>query len=142
MAQAKHGDTVRLHYTCKLDDGKVFDTSSECEPLQFTIGEDQVTADLELAIVGMNPGESKNIKIPADRAYGPYCDEMVLVVARSEFPEDLKPEVGQKLQIRQEDDEEIAVLVTHVSELSVTLDANHPLATKDLTIDISLIEIV
>jgi peptidylprolyl isomerase len=142
MAQAKHGDTVRLHYTCKLDDGKVFDTSSEYAPLQFTIDEDQVTADLELAIVGMNPGESKNIKIPADRAYGPYCDEMVLVVARSEFPEDLKPEVGQKLRIRQEDDEEIAVLVTHISELNVTLDANHPLATKDLTIDISLIEIV
>jgi FKBP-type peptidyl-prolyl cis-trans isomerase 2 len=142
MAQVKHGDTVRLHYTCKLDDGKVFDTSSKCAPLQFTIGEDQVTADLELAVVGMNPGESKNIKIPADRAYGPYCNEMVLVVARSEFPEDLKPEVGQKLQIRQEDDEEIAVLVTHVSELSVTLDANHPLATKDLTIDISLIEII
>jgi peptidylprolyl isomerase len=142
MAQAKHGDTVRLHYTCKLDDGKVFDTSNKCEPLQFTIGEEQVTADLELAVVGMNPGESKNIKIPANKAYGPYCNEMVLVVARSEFPEDLKPEVGQKLQIRQEDDEGIAVMVTHVSESSVTLDANHPLATKDLTIDISLIEIV
>ena len=142
MAQAKDGDTVKVHYTGKLEDGTVFDTSINRDPLQFTIGEEQVTADLELAVVGMNPGESKNIKIPADKAYGPYCNEMVLVVARSEFPEDLKPVVGQKLQIRQEDDEGIAVMVTHVSESSVTLDANHPLATKDLTIDIHLVEIV
>ena len=142
MAQAKHGDTVKVHYTGKLEDGTVFDTSINRDPLQFTIGEGQIIPGFEQAVVGMNPGESKTTKVPADKAYGSHHKEEVLVVDRNQFPVDLKPEVGQKLQIRRTDGQTSVVTVTDVSESSVTLDANHPLAGKDLTFDIQLIEIV
>ena len=141
MAQAKNGDTVKVHYTGKLDDGSVFDTSADREPLQFTIGEGQIIPDFEKAIIGMNPGDTKNIQIPSDNAYGPHDEERVMVVDRSEFPEDLKPEVDQRLQVRQSDGQVFAVTVTDVSESKVTLDGNHPLAGKDLTFDIQLTEI-
>jgi peptidylprolyl isomerase len=141
MAQAKTGDTVKVHYTGKLDDGTVFDTSADREPLQFTVGEGQLIRDFEQAVVGMNPGESKTIQIPAENAYGPHHEEMIMVVDRSEFPEDLEPKVDQMLQVRQQDGQTFAVKVTDVSESKVTLDANHPLAGKDLTFDIQLSEI-
>jgi len=142
VAEAKHGDTVKVHYTGKLEDGTVFDTSIERDPLQFTIGQGQVIPGFEKAVVGMNAGESKTTKAPADKAYGPYRKEMLLVVDRNQLPGDLKPTVGQQLQSRQADGRTIRVAVTDVSESSVTLDANHPLAGKDLTFDIQLIEIV
>ena len=103
MAQVKTGDTVKVHYTGKLDDGTVFDTSADREPLQFTIGEGQIIPDFEQAIVGMNPGESKTVQIPSDRAYGPHHEEMVMVVDRNEFPKDLEPKIDQMLQVRQAD---------------------------------------
>jgi peptidylprolyl isomerase len=142
MAQAKHGDTVRVHYTGKFTDGEVFEASVEDQPLQFTIGDDQVITELEQAVVGMTTGESKTIKITADNAYGPYRDELVFVLDRDRFPENLQPEVGLDLVIREGDDTGLRVTVINVSESSVTLDANHPLAEKDLTIDIHLVEIV
>jgi peptidylprolyl isomerase len=142
MAQAKHGDTVRVHYTGKFTDGEVFEASVEDQPLQFTIGDDQVITELEQAVVGMTTGESKTIKITADNAYGPYRDELVFVLDRDRFPENLQPEVGLDLVIREGDDTGLRVTVIDVSESSVTLDANHPLAEKDLTIDIHLVEIV
>ena len=142
MAEAKNGDTVKVHYTGKLDDGTVFDTSIDREPMQFTIGEGQLIPDFEQAAVGMNPGESKTIQIPAENAYGPHHQEMIMVVERSQFPEDLKPEVGQQLQVRQADSQDFVVTVMAVSDSKVTLDGNHPLAGKDLTFDIQLAEIV
>ncbi len=142
MAQAKTGDTVKVHYTGKLDDGTVFDTSADREPLQFTIGQGQLIPDFEQAVVGMNPGESKTVQIPSDNAYGPHHEEMVMEVRRKEFPADLDPEVDQRLQVQQQDGQTFAVTVTAVSESSVTLDANHPLAGKDLTFDVQLTEIV
>ncbi|MBA7531725.1 FKBP-type peptidyl-prolyl cis-trans isomerase SlyD [subsurface metagenome] len=142
MAQAKHGDTVKVHYTGKLEDGTVFDTSVDCDPLQFTIGEGQIIPGFEQAVLGMNPDESKTIKIPTDEAYGTRREEMVMVVDRNQLPADLNPAVGQQLQNRQPDGQTIVVTVTEVSESSVTVDANHPLAGKDLTFDIQLVEIV
>jgi len=142
MAQAKTGDTVKVHYTGKLDDGTVFDTSVEREPMQFKIGEGQLIQDFEQAVVGMNPGESKTVQIPSDNAYGPHHEEMILVVNRSEFPADMAPQVDQKLQVRQQDGGDFVVTVTDVTESKVTLDGNHPLAGKDLTFDIQLTEIV
>jgi len=142
MAGAKNGDTVKVHYTGKLEDGTVFDTSVERDPLQFTIGQGQVIPGFEQAVVGMNPGESKTSKIPADKAYGPHRKEMILVVDRNQIPVELKPKVGQQLQSRQAEGRTIRVTVTDVSESSVTLDANHPLAGKDLTFDIQLVEVV
>jgi peptidylprolyl isomerase len=140
-AQAKDGDTVQVHYTLKLEDGTVFDTSIGGDPLQFTIGDGQLIPGFEQAVVGMSPGESKTVEIPADEAYGPYLEELVMVVDRDQLPEDLQPEVGQQLQIRQPDGQTILVKVIDVSESSVTLDANHPLAGEDLTFDIELVEI-
>jgi len=142
MGKAKKGDTVKVHYTGKFKDGKVFDSSEGRDPLQFTIGERQVIAGFEEAVEGMNPGESKSAKIPPEKAYGPRRKEMVVAVNRSQFPPDLEPKVGQRLQLRQADGRMIKVSVTGVSESNVTLDANHPLAGKELTFDIQLVDIV
>jgi FKBP-type peptidyl-prolyl cis-trans isomerase 2 len=141
MTQAKDGHIVKVHYTGKLDDGTVLDSSIDREPKLFTIGATQVNQSFEQAVVGMNPGESKTIKIPANKAYGPHRKEMTQVIARSQFPKHLKPEVGQNLQDRQANGQTIKVRVTDVSESSVTLDANHPLVGKDLTFDIQLVDV-
>ncbi len=141
MVQAQLGDTVKVHYTGKLEDGTVFDSSAERDPLEFSLGEGRVIAGFEEAVVGMSPGDSKSASIPADRAYGPYRQEMVMVVDRQQIPADLSVNVGQQLQIRQKSGEAIPVIVTDVSESKVTLDANHPLAGQDLTFDIRLVEI-
>jgi len=143
MAQAQLGDKVKVHYTGRLDDGTVFDSSIISDPLEFTIGEREVVPGFEEAIIGMSPGESKNVKVPVDKAYGPRRDDMMIVVERDKFPPDIEPEVGQQLEIRQrEDGQTFPVTVTDVSESSVTLDANHHLAGKDLTFDIQFLEIV
>lgn len=142
MGQAKHGDTVKVHYTGKFEDGTVFDTSNNRDPLEFTIGEKQVIPGFEQAVVGMSPGESKTTQVPAERAYGEHRKEMVAVIGRNRFPEKLDPKVGQQLQIRQQDGLTTLVTVTDVSESTVTFDANHPLAGKDLTFDIQLVEVV
>ena len=141
MAKAKKGDTVKVHYTGKLDDGEVFDTSTNSEPVEFKIGEEKIIDGFEQAVLGMQVGESTTVKIPSDKAYGEYKDEMVLEVGRDQLPPDLDPEVGQKLQLTQADDKMIIVTVTEVSESKVTLDANHPLAGKNLNFEIELVEI-
>jgi FKBP-type peptidyl-prolyl cis-trans isomerase 2 len=141
MAQAKPGDTVKIHYTGRLEDGTVFDSSANREPLEFTLDGGQVIPGFEQAVVGMTPGESKTEKIPMDQAYGPHRPEMVLEVSRQQMPPELQPEVGQQLQVQQPDGQTIPVFVTEVTESTVTLDANHPLAGEDLTFDIELVEI-
>ncbi|MBI5025265.1 MAG: peptidylprolyl isomerase [Nitrospirae bacterium] len=142
MTQAKHGDTVKIHYTGKLEDGTVFDTSIGREPLQFKIGENQVIQGFEKGIIGMNPNESKTITIPSDEAYGPYRKEMVLDIPVNQFPPSIQPEIGQQLELRQPNGQAIIVAVIQASESHVTLDANHPLAGKNLIFDIQLIEII
>ncbi|RJP22319.1 MAG: peptidylprolyl isomerase [Candidatus Abyssobacteria bacterium SURF_5] len=141
MNKAKEGDKVRVHYTGKLDDGTVFDSSADREPLEFTIGEEQVIPGFEQAVIGMEPGETKTAAVSPDRAYGPYREEMIVEVDRSQFPDDLEPEVDQRLQMRRADGHSIVVRVADVSAESVLLDANHPLAGKDLIFDIELVEI-
>jgi peptidylprolyl isomerase len=143
MAQAKNGDTVKVHYTGTLEDGTVFDSSADRNPLQFTVGEGQVIPGFEDGVIGMNPDESKSIKIPSDKAYGPYRDELVITLGRDQFPKDLNFKVDQQIQlVREDDNQSFLVLVTDVSESMVTLDANHPLAGQDLMFDIQLIEII
>jgi len=142
MTQAKQGDTVQIHYTGKLGNGTVFDTSLNRHPLQFTIGKGQVIAGFEQAVVGMNTGESRTAVIPVDQAYGPRRDDMIVTMERSKLPPDLNPEVGQRLEMTQMDDKTMLVTVTAVTEATMTLDANHPLAGKELTFDIQLISIV
>jgi FKBP-type peptidyl-prolyl cis-trans isomerase 2 len=142
MTQAKQGDMVKVHYTGKLEDGTVFDSSQKKDPILFKIGEGQVISGFDQAVVGMSPGESKTAKVVADKAYGPHREEMVLKVERSQFPEKVEPQVGQQYQIPQEDGKKNIVTVTNISGASVTLDGNHPLAGKDLVFDIELVEIV
>lgn len=141
MTQAKTGDKVKVHYTGKLADGTEFDTSVDQEPLEFTLGAGEVIPGFEEAVLGMNPGETKTTTIPADNAYGGYDDELVLEVERGQFPEGVTPEVGQRLQLHQEDGQVFGAVVTEVDGDTVTLDANHPLAGQNLTFDIELVEI-
>jgi peptidylprolyl isomerase len=142
MTQAKQGDTVKVHYTGKLDNGTVFDSSRNREPLQFSIGDGGFIPGFESAIIGMAPGESKTAKLSSDEAYGPRRPDMVIAVEREKMPEDLSVEIGQQLFIRQEQGQPIPVTVTELSDAMVTLDANHPLAGQDLEFDIQLVEIV
>ncbi|PSB12762.1 peptidylprolyl isomerase [filamentous cyanobacterium CCP2] len=141
MTQAKQGDTVAVHYTGKLEDGTVFDSSEGREPLQFSIGGGNLIPGFEQAVVGMAPGESKTATITADDAYGPYHEEKVLVVDRQQMPDNIPMNVGLRLQIQQPSGPAIPVVVTDVSEAQVTLDANHPLAGEDLTFEIQLVSI-
>lgn len=139
---AKSGDTVKVHYTGTLDDGTQFDSSAGREPLQFKLGGGQIIPGFEEAVLGMSPGDSVTKIIPADQAYGPHREEMVLIVDRDAFPENITPTPGQQLEVRQSDDRTIDVVVTKVTAENVTLDANHPLAGQDLTFEIELVEIV
>jgi len=142
MAQVTSGDTVRVHYTGTLTDGSTFDTSEGREPLEFTAGGGQVIPGFDQAIAGMEPGDTKTVEIPADEAYGPQREEMMLRVTPDQFPEDMDPQVGQELQLSQPDGQSVVVRVVDIAEDSVTLDANHPLAGEDLTFEITLVEIV
>ncbi len=142
MAQAKQGDTVNVHYTGKLEDGTVFDTSRSRHPLQFTIGKGQVIAGFEQAVIGMNAGESKITTIPVNQAYGQRRDDMIVTMRRDQLPSDLNPEIGQRLELTQMDDQTILVTVMSKTDSTMTLDANHPLAGKELTFDIELVGIV
>ncbi len=142
MAKAKLGDTVKVHYTGKLDDGVEFDSSSGREPLKFTLGSKQVIEGFEKGVIGMEVNETKTLTVPSEEAYGPYHKELALDIPVEQFPPHIQPEVGQQLQLTQPDGQPINVMVTQVTETTVTLDANHPLAGKDLTFDIQLVEIV
>jgi len=147
MSQTKHGDTVKIHYTGKLEDGSVFDTSIDSDPLQFTIGENQVIQGFEKGVTGMEINESKTITIPPDEAYGPHHEEMVFNIPVAQFPPDIEPKIGQQLQLSQENGQTMIAVVTqlsesNVTESNVTIDVNHPLAGETLIFDIQLIEIV
>lgn len=141
MVEAKNGDTVKIHYKGKLEDGTIFDNSFDREPLEFTIGAGRLIPGFEVAVIGMVPDESKTVTILKDQAYGPYREDLVMALGRDQIPEDMKIERGQQVQVRQEDGRIFPVMVTEISESSVTLDANHPLAGQDLTFELLLVEI-
>ena len=140
MAQAKSGDTVKVHYTGRLDDGTVFGSPDGQEPIQFVIGANNIIAGLKEAVIGMALGESKTVKIAANRAFGPHLEEAVKVVDRNKCPEDVV--LYQKLEMTEGDGRKTVVKVIEISESKVKLDTNHPLAGEDLTLDIELLEIL
>ena len=142
MAQAKTGDTVRVHYTGRFNETEIFDTSEGREPLEFTIGEGNVIPGVEKAVIGMSPGEKKTANIACADAYGEWQEGLVIELGRDQLPPHIDPQPGQQLEYRQPDGRSIIFLVTNVGESSVTLDANHPLAGKDLVFDLELVEIV
>lgn len=141
MAQAKTGDSVQVHYTGRLQDGTVFDTSREREPLQFVLGQGQVIPGFENAVVGLEPGQSTTAEIAPENGYGDRRDDLVLDVERDRLPDDMDPQVGQQLQLRQQNGQAIPVTVTGVNDSAVTIDANHPLAGQMLVFDIELVDI-
>ena len=141
MTQAKSGDTVKIHYTGTLSDGTVFDTSNNKDPLQFTIGGGQVIVGFDEAVTGMAVGEIKTAEINCDKAYGQRDASLVMVVDKKQVPPELKPEIGQRLEVGSPNGELLAVTVIDVGEEDITLDANPPLAGEDLTFEIELLEI-
>ena len=141
MKKAGTGDNVKVHYKGSLDDDSVFDSSLDCDPLEFKIGGGQVIPGFEDAVIGMQVGETKTSRITTDKAYGSRLEETVIVFERDQLPKDFQPNVGQLLQFRRDDGQVIEVTVTGVSDTSVTFDGNHPLAGKDLIFEIQLLGI-
>jgi peptidylprolyl isomerase len=140
--QAETGDTVRVHYTGRLQNGEVFDTSAGDEPLEFTLGQGQMIRGFEQAVLGMQVGDNKTVTITVDEAYGPRRDDLILEVSRDELPDDLEPDVGMLLQSSQPDGSVIIFTITEVSDTTIKVDGNHPLAGLELTFDIELVEII
>ncbi len=141
MAQAQQGDHVHVHYTGRLEDDTVFDESDEDTPLAFTLGENQVIPGFERAVLGMEPGDEKTTEIAPDDAYGDHREDMVMELGRAELPDDLEPQIGQQLKLRLQDGRTVPVLIREISDESVTIDANHPLAGRTLVFEIELVDI-
>jgi peptidylprolyl isomerase len=141
MTQAATGQTVKVHYTGKLDDGTVFDSSVGKEPLSFTLGSGEVIAGFNNGVLGLTVNESKTVKIPATEAYGPHQAGMVVELPKTEIPPHLKLKPGQRVQVSAPQGGMMTLNVVAETETTITLDGNHPLAGKDLTFDLQLVEI-
>ncbi|TVR19393.1 MAG: peptidylprolyl isomerase [Balneolaceae bacterium] len=141
MSIAKDGDTVKVHYTGTLENGEVFDTSQEREPLEFTLGQGQLIPGFEKAVIGLNVGDSTKVEIPSGEAYGEMREDLVINVPKDQLPADVEPQIGMQLQVNQPNGQPVPVRITNVGETDLTLDANHPLAGKDLSFEIKLVEV-
>ncbi|MBI5663907.1 MAG: peptidylprolyl isomerase [Nitrospirae bacterium] len=141
MKPAESGNTVKVHYTGTLDDGNEFDSSRERDPLEFTIGDGQMIPGFEKAVTGMNVGDTKTVKITANEAYGAHREELVIKISKSQFPGNIVPVAGLQLSLKSPEGQIVTAVITSIEGDSVLLDANHPLAGKDLTFDIELVEI-
>lgn len=141
MSEAKQGDTVHIHYTGRLADGTTFDSSKDRDPLELTLGEGAVIPGFEKAIEGMTVGDQKTAEIPVNDAYGPRRDELVMDVPRTQLPDGMDPKPGEQLRMQTPDGQAVPVVVAGTSDEAVKIDANHPLAGKDLTFDLLLVKI-
>jgi FKBP-type peptidyl-prolyl cis-trans isomerase 2 len=141
MTKVKANDTIKLHYTGTLKSGEVFDSSEGKEPLEFKVGSGQVIPGFDNGVMGMEVNEEKKINIPASEGYGEVREELIQQVAKSELPAEIKPEVGLNLVSKTPDGNEIPLVVTEVTDEHITVDANHPLAGKDLTFQVKLVAI-
>jgi FKBP-type peptidyl-prolyl cis-trans isomerase SlpA len=141
MSLVKENDTVKVHYTGKLADGQVFDSSEGKEPIEFTLGQGQLIPGFEKGLIDMKLNEKKTINIPKDEAYGDSREDLVQEVQKSELPEEIKPEVGMGLVSKSQDGREMNLVIAEVKEESIVVDANHPLAGKDLIFDLEVVEI-
>lgn len=139
--KAKKNDNVKVHYTGTLTNGEVFDSSVDREPLGFTIGAGQMIKGFDQAVDGMELNEKKTINIPAAEAYGERNDELMQMVAKSDLPDDMDPQIGQTLVATGPGGQQSHVVVAAVEEENITIDANHPLAGKELIFEIELVEI-
>jgi FKBP-type peptidyl-prolyl cis-trans isomerase 2 len=141
MTQAKPGTTVSIHYTGTLADGSTFDSSEGRDPLTFEMGAGQIIPGLEAALSGMTAGEAKTVTIPAAEAYGDHNPQAVQQVPREAVPDHIPLDLGTQLQVQTQDGRALPVVVTEVTEEQVTLDANHPLAGKDLTFAVEVVSV-
>ena len=141
MSKVKKNDKVKVHYTGRLTTGEQFDSSAGRDPLEFTVGAGQMIPGFDEAVEGMELNEKKTITLSPDQAYGPVHDQLINEVDRNQLPPDMQPEVGQTLMASSPDGRQTRVQVTEVKENSITIDANHPLAGKELVFDIELVEI-
>jgi FKBP-type peptidyl-prolyl cis-trans isomerase 2 len=141
MSQVKENNTVKVHYTGKLSDGQVFDSSEGKEPLEFTLGQGRLIPGFEKGLMDMKLNEKKTITIPKEEAYGEISQDLIQEVQKSELPQEITPEVGMGLVSKSSDGQEMNLQVVEVREASIVLDGNHPLAGKDLTFDLEVVEI-
>ena len=139
--KAQQGDTVAVHYTGKLDSGEVFDSSQGRDPLEFTVGSGQVIPGFDQAVDGLEVGESREVRIEPDDAYGEPRDDLKVDVSRDQFPNDAEPEIGQQVQVQVAPGQNRVATIAAVQEDSITLDLNHPLAGQPLTFEVELVEI-
>ncbi len=142
MAEAQRGDVVRVHYVAKLDDGSVVDSSRASEPVEFALGHRKVIEGLDDAVVGMKPGSIKTERVPPERAFGERREQRVIEMSRGDLPDWLDPEPGQILRTRQPSGDIRFVTIRKVADERVMIDANHPLAGEELTIEMELVEIM
>ena len=141
MAVAKKGDKVSVHYTGKLNDGTVFDSSEGREPLAFELGAGQMIPGFDAGVEGLALGEKKTIEIKSDQAYGQKNSELIFDVPKNQLPEELKPEAGQTLWAQTASGQPAKVLIIEVKDEAVTIDSNHELAGEDLTFEVELVSI-
>eukprot|EP00095_Tigriopus_kingsejongensis_P007070 snap_masked-scaffold1564_size35542-processed-gene-0.1 protein:Tk07070 transcript:snap_masked-scaffold1564_size35542-processed-gene-0.1-mRNA-1 annotation:"fkbp-type peptidyl-prolyl cis-trans isomerase" len=141
MSHAKQGDTVQIHYKGTLDDGTIFDSSEGRDPLEFAVGSGMIIPGLDKAIPGMAVGDAKVVNVPCLEAYGEVDTENRQPVPRDQFPDDIPMEIGTQLQMQGENGQAMVVTIAEIAEDAVTLDANHPLAGKDLTFAIEMVGI-
>jgi len=141
MSQVKENDTVKVHYTGKLSDGQVFDSSLEREPLEIQLGQGMLIPGFEKGIIDMKLNEKKTINIPVAEAYGDVQKELMYEVKKEQLPQDMAPEVGMGLASKDPEGKEVQFRVAEVNEDHIIVDANHPLAGQDLTFDLELVEI-
>ncbi len=142
MSKVKATDKVRVHYTGKLSNGQVFDSSREREPLEVQLGEGRLIQGFEKGLVDMEVNEKKTITIPKEEAYGEVRKELFQSIKNEDLPDSIKPEVGMGLMAKNPDGSEQPLRVAEVNDDHIVIDANHPLAGHDLTFDLELLEII
>lgn len=141
MAKAQKGSKVKVHYTGKLDDGEVFDTSYHSSPLEFTVGSGELIKGFDQCVDGMEIGEKRSVAVPAEEAYGPHLENLVVNIPIDNIPENITPEVGHYLELKNHNGETARALIVQINDTAVTVDLNHPLAGKELNFEIELVEI-
>lgn len=141
MSQVKENDTVKVHYTGKLTDGQVFDTSEGKDPIEFTLGKGQLIPGFERGLLDMKVNEKKTITIPKEEAYGEPREDLIQEVEKNQLPQEIQPEVGMGLVSKTPDGREMNLVVAEVKEETIVVDGNHPLAGKDLVFDLEVVEI-